>query len=104
MVTVRNSIEISNDGRGARPYCREAGLWRSCLTWGMTLRGTHTADENASGEPDWMAAFLLSLELDDLAAATVRGYRYDLRDFPAWPLVDAAVLCVLATNTGRLRQ
>jgi len=40
--------------------------------------------ENASGEPEWMAAFLLSLERDDLAPATVRGYRYDLRHFLAW--------------------
>ena len=31
-----------------------------------------------------MAAFLLSLERDDLAPATVRGYRYDLRHFLAW--------------------
>jgi hypothetical protein len=31
--------------------------------------------ENASGEPEWMAAFLLSPERDDLAPATVRGYR-----------------------------
>jgi integrase/recombinase XerC len=31
-----------------------------------------------------MAAFLLSLERDDLAPATVRGYRYDLLHFLAW--------------------
>jgi integrase/recombinase XerC len=31
-----------------------------------------------------MAAFLLSLERDDLAPATVRGYRYDLLHFFAW--------------------
>ncbi len=31
-----------------------------------------------------MAAFLLSLERDDIAPATVRGYRYDLRHFLAW--------------------
>jgi len=31
--------------------------------------------KNASGEPEWMAAFLLNLERDDLAPATVRGYR-----------------------------
>jgi integrase/recombinase XerC len=40
--------------------------------------------ENASGEPEWMTAFLLTLERDDLAPATVRGYRYDLRHFLAW--------------------
>jgi integrase/recombinase XerC len=40
--------------------------------------------KNASGEPEWMAAFLLSLGRDDLAPATVRGYRYDLRHFLAW--------------------
>jgi site-specific recombinase XerD len=44
----------------------------------------HAATENASAEPEWMAAFLLSLERDDLAPATVRGYRYDLRHFLAW--------------------
>ena len=31
-----------------------------------------------------MAAFLASLAHDDLAAATLRGYRYDLRHFLAW--------------------
>ena len=50
----------------------------------MTLRAIHTADENVSGEPEWMAAFLLSLEREDLAPATVRGYRYDLLHFLAW--------------------
>src|SRR5271166_5103872 len=50
----------------------------------MTLRAIHTVGENASGEPEWMAAFLLSLERDDLAPPTVRGYRYDLRHFLAW--------------------
>ena len=45
------------------------------LTQGMTLRAIHTVAENASGEPEWMAAFLLSPERDDLAPATVRGYR-----------------------------
>jgi site-specific recombinase XerD len=50
----------------------------------MTLRAIHTVAENASGEPEWMAAFLLTLERDDLAPATVRGYRYDLRHYLAW--------------------
>jgi len=31
-----------------------------------------------------MAPFLTSLARDDLAAATLRGYRYDLRHFVAW--------------------
>ena len=50
----------------------------------MSLRAIHTVAENASGEPEWMTAFLLTLERDDLAPATVRGYRYDLRHFLAW--------------------
>jgi integrase/recombinase XerC len=50
----------------------------------MTLRAIQTSDDNSSGEPEWMAAFLLRLERDDLAPATVRGYRYDLRHFLAW--------------------
>jgi site-specific recombinase XerC len=50
----------------------------------MTLRAIHAVDEKSSAEPEWMAAFLLSLERDDLAPATVRGYRYDLRHFLAW--------------------
>jgi hypothetical protein len=28
----------------------------------MTLRAIQAADENSSGEPEWMAAFLLSLQ------------------------------------------
>jgi len=31
-----------------------------------------------------MAPFLASLASDDLAPATLRGYRYDLRHFLAW--------------------
>ena len=31
-----------------------------------------------------MAPFLASLVRDDLAPATLRGYRYDLRHFLAW--------------------
>ena len=56
------------------------------LRWEMTLRAIQAADENSSGEPEWMAAFLLSLERDDLAPATERGYHYDLRHFLAWAL------------------
>ena len=50
------------------------------------MRAIHTPDENHAAEPEWMAAFLISLERDDLAPATVRGYRYDLRHFLAWRL------------------
>ena len=53
------------------------------LTWGMTLRAINTA-EAIAGEPGWMASFLASLARDDLAPATLRGYRYDLRHFLAW--------------------
>ena len=49
----------------------------------MTLRAIHAADAILA-EPDWMAAFLASLARDDLAPATLRGYRYDLRHFLAW--------------------
>jgi integrase/recombinase XerC len=37
-----------------------------------------------AAEPDWMAPFLASLARDDLASATLRGYRYDLRHFLNW--------------------
>ena len=37
-----------------------------------------------SDDPEWMARFLDSLRREDLAAATVQGYRYDLRHFLAW--------------------
>ena len=49
----------------------------------MTLRAIQTAEAIAA-EPDWMASFLASLARDDLAPATLRGYRYDLRHFLAW--------------------
>ena len=35
-------------------------------------------------EPVWIGPFLASLARDDLAPATLRGYRYDLRHFLAW--------------------
>ncbi len=53
------------------------------LTQGMTLRAIQTAEAIAA-EPGWMASFLASLARDDLAPATLRGYRYDLRHFLAW--------------------
>jgi len=34
--------------------------------------------------PAWLQTFLYRLEADDLAAATRRGYRYDLLQFIAW--------------------
>ena len=54
------------------------------LTWGMTLRAIHTAEADVPADPGWMAPFLASLARDDLAPATLRGYRYDLRHFLAW--------------------
>src|SRR3954452_8312115 len=50
----------------------------------MTLRALQAAGTDAVVEPDWMAPFLASLAQDDLAPATLRGYRYDLRHFLAW--------------------
>ena len=49
----------------------------------MTLRAIHAAEAIAA-EPGWMTPFLASLARDDLAPATLRGYRYDLRHFLAW--------------------
>ena len=51
------------------------------LTRGMTLRAIPTKPAEAPSRPSWMTAFLGSLERDDLAPATLRGYRYDLRHF-----------------------
>ncbi len=50
----------------------------------MTLRAIQTSGLNVVAEPGWMAPFLASLAHDDLAPATLRGYRYDLRHFLAW--------------------
>src|SRR3954462_379559 len=50
----------------------------------MTLRALQAAGTDAVVEPDWMGAVLASLAQDDLAPATLRGYRYDLRHFLAW--------------------
>src|SRR5271165_1413063 len=61
------------------PYCTQQ---TGGLTRGMTLRAIQTAEAIVT-EPDWMAAFLASLTRDDLAPATLRGYRYDLRHFLA---------------------
>jgi integrase/recombinase XerC len=49
----------------------------------MTLRAIQTSEAIAA-EPGWMMPFLDSLARDDLAPATLRGYRYDLRHFLAW--------------------
>src|SRR3954454_1015239 len=61
----------------------------------MTLRALQAAGTDAVVEPDWMAPFLASLAKGDLAPATLRGYRYDLRHFLAWhrtlPDVDFAI-------------
>jgi site-specific recombinase XerD len=50
----------------------------------MTLRAIPAAPAISTVDPGWMAAFLASLARDDLAPATLRGYRYDLRHFVAW--------------------
>jgi site-specific recombinase XerD len=49
----------------------------------MTLRAIRAA-EAITADPGWLGAFLASLARDDLAPATLRGYRYDLRHFLAW--------------------
>src|SRR5947208_8294532 len=54
------------------------------LTRGMTSRAIPAAPITAPAEPGWMTTFLASLARDDLAPATLRGYRYDLRHFLAW--------------------
>jgi len=54
------------------------------LTRGMTLRAILAAPGPPIAEPGWMASFLASLSHDDLAPATLRGYRYDLRHFLVW--------------------
>jgi hypothetical protein len=62
------------------PYCtQQTGV----LTREMTLRAIQTTEAIAA-KPGWMASFLVSLARDDLAPATLRGYRYDLRHFLAW--------------------
>jgi len=48
------------------------------------LRAIDAAGAGLIGEPEWMGPFLASLARDDLAPATLRGYRYDLRHFLAW--------------------
>ncbi len=50
----------------------------------MPLRAIPATLGNLSLEPGWMGSFLASLSHDDLAPATLRGYRYDLRHFLSW--------------------
>src|SRR5271155_3961629 len=45
---------------------------------------TAPAERLPVSDPAWMAPFLESLAREDLAPATLRGYRYDLRHFLAW--------------------
>jgi hypothetical protein len=59
------------------------------LTRGLALRAIQTVEP--LDHPEWMARFLDSLRRADLAAATVRGYRYDLRHF---------LRCRLGTGRG----
>jgi hypothetical protein len=58
--------------------------------WPRNTRRRATA--GSVEEPDWTAPILASLAREDLASATLRGYRYDLRHFladlaprPSWP-------------------
>src|SRR3954470_24781371 len=50
----------------------------------MTSRAIPAGPITDPAEPGWMTTFLASLARDDLAPATLRGYRYDLRHFLAW--------------------
>lgn len=52
------------------------------LTRGTTLRTTQPAERKSPER--WLADFAGSLRRDDLAPATVRGYRYDLQQFLRW--------------------
>src|SRR5271170_4456331 len=45
---------------------------------------TAPAERLPVSDPAWMAPILESLAREDLAPATLRGYRYDLRHFLAW--------------------
>jgi site-specific recombinase XerD len=48
----------------------------------MTLRATRQVPR--SDDPNWISRFIDSLRREDLSAATVRGYGYDLRHFLVW--------------------
>jgi site-specific recombinase XerD len=51
----------------------------------MTSRAIPAAPATAApADPGWLTGFLASLARDDLAPATLRGYRYDLLHFLAW--------------------
>jgi hypothetical protein len=52
----------------------------------MILRAIQAAPAEglSASDPAWMAPFLDSLAREDLAPATLRGYRYDLRHFLVW--------------------
>ena len=52
----------------------------------MMLRAIQAAPAEglSASDPAWMAPFLDSLAREDLAPATLRGYRYDLRHFLVW--------------------
>jgi hypothetical protein len=49
---------------------------------GTTLRTTQPAERKSRDR--WFADFVGRLRRDDLAPATVRGYRYDLQQFLRW--------------------
>ena len=48
------------------------------------MRAIQRPPPPAVSDPDWLSAFLADLARADLAAATRRGYRYDLLHFLAW--------------------
>jgi integrase/recombinase XerC len=52
----------------------------------MTLRAIQSSRTSrlASDDPEWLKSFLHSLSREDLSAATLRGYRYDLHAFLDW--------------------
>src|SRR6516162_310971 len=52
------------------------------LRRGTALRTIQRAGPNSADR--WLTDFLGQLQRDDLAPATVRGYRYDLRHFLCW--------------------
>ena len=50
----------------------------------MTLRAIQPLSRPTAPDPAWLIAFLAELARADVAPATCRGYRYDLRHFLAW--------------------
>lgn len=61
------------------------------------MRTSHPLPRSA--DPDWLSRFIDSLRREDLSAATVRGYRYDLRHFLAWHETAQGTVAVLERLT-----